>query len=247
MNRTEIEQGHWVERYLAGRLSETETRRFEAYWIEHPALISDLEAGSRLKSGLAGLRERGELAGLLRPSWWSGRLRLLALAASVAVVAVGAALWVGGRDTAGALLAATPSALSPFEGSPLARGRVQTIMRLRSATSFDAVITLPDSPQAIELRVLPDVDAAAPSAESSDGARRGYAITLVREDDAPGVGPAPRAEPVLADAEGFASIYVDSRRLAPGRYQLQIQPVGAADGAHDSRFRIDVRRGDPQA
>jgi hypothetical protein len=246
MNRTQIEHEHWIERYLAGRLSETETRRFEAYWIEHPELIRDIEAGARLKSGLAGLRESGELAALLRPPWWAGRLRLLALAASVAVVAIGAALWNGGRDAAGALLAAAPSALNPFAGAPLARGHVQTIMRLRSAAAVDAVVVLPDSPQALELRVLPDVDVDAPPG-AAGRAPRAYAITLLREDRAAGRDAAARAAPVLADADGFASVYVDSRLLAPGRYLLLIRPAGDAAGPRETRFRIDVRRGEPSA
>ena len=66
MNRIEIDNDHLIERYLDGRLSETESRRFEAYWIENPDLIRDLERGARLKSGLAGLRESGELPSLMR-------------------------------------------------------------------------------------------------------------------------------------------------------------------------------------
>ena len=66
MNRIEIDNDHLIERYLDGRLSETESRRFEAYWIENPDLIRDLERGARLKSGLAGLRDRvGALGGSL--------------------------------------------------------------------------------------------------------------------------------------------------------------------------------------
>ena len=61
MNRIEINSDHWVERYLAGRLSDPEARRLEAYWIENPELIDDMERGARLKAGLADLHERREL------------------------------------------------------------------------------------------------------------------------------------------------------------------------------------------
>ena len=64
MNRIDIERDHWVERYLAGRLSDAEQRRFEAYWAENPGLVRDLEASAQLQSGLAMLRERGVAATL---------------------------------------------------------------------------------------------------------------------------------------------------------------------------------------
>ena len=240
MNRLEIDNDHWVERYLAGRLSETESRRFEAYWIEHPELIRDLERGARLKSGLAGLRESGELPSLMRTSWWPGRFRLLVMAASVAVVAIGAALWNGSRSTAGAMLAATPSALPRFGGSVLPRGTAHSILRLRRASTVDAVVALPGRPQALELRVLPELEAAA--AATAEGPRDGrtYTVSLTLEAQA-GRAPEPlRTGPLVAAADGFVSMFVDSRALQPGRYRLQLVPDGAGAEAAGPGFLIDV-------
>jgi hypothetical protein len=243
MNRIEIDSNHWVERYLAGRLTETESRRFEAYWIENPDLIRDLERGARLKAGLAALRESGELRSAMRTSWWPGRLRLLVLAASVAVVAIGAALWNGSRDSAGAMLAATPSALPTFAGARLPRGSVHAIMRLRSAAATDAVVILPDSPQALELRVLPELDAAGPADGAVD--TRGYVASLTRDT---GDGGAPRTLRVgnlSAAADGFVSVFVDSRALPPARYRLRLHPAGTGLQAAGPGFLIDVRASGP--
>jgi hypothetical protein len=245
MNRTEIDSDHWVERYLAGRLSETESRRFEAYWIENPDLIRDLERGARLKSGLAEMRECGELPALMRASWWPGRFRLLVLAASVAVVAIGAALWNGSRGVAGVMLAATPAALPGLDGGLLPRGSAQSILRLRRAASVDAVVALPTTPQALELRVLPELDADA--APALDGARdtRAYTATLATEGDAGGAPGLHRVDNLFAAADGFVSLFVDSRTLAPGRYRLRLEPAGSAAEAAGTGFLIDVRADAP--
>lgn len=243
MNRTEIDSDHWVERYLAGRLTETESRRFEAYWIEHPDLIRDLERSARLKSGLAGLRDSGELPSLMHASWWPGRFRLLVLAASVAVVTIGAALWNGSRGAAGVMLAATPAALPGFEGAMLPRGSVHAILRLRRASAVDAVVALPAAPQALELRVLPELDAGAAPSVGAARDTRAYTATLTPEDGAAGA-PGPwRATDLAAGADGFVSLFVDSRALAPGRYRLRLEPAGA--DAAGPGFVIDVRGGAP--
>jgi hypothetical protein len=238
MNRIEIDNGHWVERYLAGRLSETESRRFEAYWIENPELIRDLERGARLKSGLAEMRESGELPSMMRATGWPGRFRLLVLAASVAVVAIGAALWNGSRGPAGPMLASTPAALPRLAGAVLPHGSVHSILRLRRASTVDAVVTLPASPQALQLRVLPELDAAA----AVDGAQA-YTATLSREDDAGGATAPLRVANLGAAADGFVSLFVDSRALPPGRYRLRLEPSGA--GTAGPGFLIDVRTGAP--
>ncbi len=245
MNRIEIDNDHLIERYLDGRLSETESRRFEAYWIENPDLIRDLERGARLKSGLAGLRESGELPSLMRPSWWPGGLRLLALAASVVIVAIGATLWNGSRGTTGAMLAAAPSALPAFDGSVLPRGGVHAILRLRSASAVDAVVPLPTTPQALEFRVLPEFDDG--TAPAAAGARdtRPYTVSLAREHGAGRADEPLRASNLFAAADGFVSLFVDSRALPPGRYRLRLVPAGAGAAQAGPGFVIDVRANAP--
>lgn len=241
MNRIEIDSDHWVERYLAGGLSETEARRFEAYWIEHPEILRDIEQGAQMMSGLAGLRANGQLGSLLRTSWWSGRMRLLVLAASLAVVTIGVSLWNATRSDVGALLASAPTSLPDLKGSVLPRGSVHTIMRLRSAATVDAVVTLPDSPAALELRVLPELAMDAPKADRGNIEPQPFALTLTGEDNAEPAPPVTRAGPLFAAADGFVTVFIDSRTLRPARYRLRLDPVGAAQDSPG--FVIDVRRG----
>jgi hypothetical protein len=238
MNRAEIERGHWVERYLDGRLSETEARRFEAYWVENPDLIRDVEAAAQLKSGLALLRERGELAALLRPSWWPGGLRLLVLAACAVLAVAGLATWRLAQSPGAVLLAASATALPGLDGAALPRGAVSTVMRLRSATAVDAVLELPAAPSALELRVLPEESPEAPVAATR------YAVTLA-EVDAEGALREPAvADGVRVDGDGFVAVFVDSRTLRPARYRLRLVPLDATVDA-GAGFLIDVR--DPRA
>ena len=242
MNRTEIEREHWLERYLAGRLSDTEQQRFEAYWAENPGLVRELEASAQLQSGLAMLRERGELAGLMRGSWWPGRFRLLVLAASVALCAFGALAWRAAQQLpSGVALASSVASLPALRGASLPVGAVSTVMRMRSAGAVDAVVELPDSPQVIELRVLPDVDP-----ESAAPTPSQFEVTLVEEaaGDLPGATVA-RAR-IAAGVDGFLSVFLDSRTLRPARYRLNVDPIvgtAAVPGAPD--FVVDVRRAAP--
>jgi hypothetical protein len=242
MNRVEIEQGHWVERYLAGRLSDSETRRFEAYWTEHPELTRDVENCARLKTGLVELQRSGELGALRRPSWWSGRLRLMALAASVAVVAVGALAWRGTTTLApDPLLYATVAALPRLPGGgALPVGATLSLMRLRDARAVDAVVDLPAQPSALRLRVLPDVAAgpdAAPGAAGAQPVR--WSARLARIDAHGAPRERYRLEGLVAAPDGFVDLVVDTRALLPGRYQLALL---AGDPAEGGAFTIDVRR-----
>ncbi len=243
MNRIEIENDHWVERYLAGRLSESEARRFEAYWIENPDLIRDLERGAQLKSGLAALSERRQLDALVRSSWWPGGLRLLVLAASVAFVAIGTVLWNGAREGAGTLLAAAPSALPDLAGAALPRGAVLSIMRLRSSASVDAVVTLPDSPRALELRILPELAPDAPL--PAPGGSPLYSLSLTQEDPQGEPTSTSRIEGLVAARDGFVTVFVDSRTLRPARYRLRLESAGVQSAVAGSGFVLDVRSGNP--
>lgn len=258
MNRAEIERDQWVERYLAGRLSDADARQFEAYWIENPEVMRDLEACARLKGGLAGLRACGELDGLVRrSSWWPGRFRLLVLAACAVFAVVGLATWRSMESPRSLQLAAAVGALP--DHAALVAGERYTLLRLRSAASVDAVIPLPTPPAALELRVLPELAAGAVDAGAAglvDGraaAASGYVASLAPEPAVPGAPPPATLQGLRAGDDGFVALFVDSRTLAPGRYRLRIAPLGAtaspvgaeqiaaALAAAGQGFVIDVR------
>ena len=92
MDRKYIDDHHIAARYLAEQLDEAEREAFEAYYLQHPDVLRDMEAAARLKTGLAQLRDAGELVQLLKPQPWYRDQRYLA-AAAVAAIAVGVGLY----------------------------------------------------------------------------------------------------------------------------------------------------------
>jgi hypothetical protein len=90
-----IDEHDVVERYLADQLSETEREGFEAYFMEHPEVVQQMNRTARFKSALLDLNDSGRLQPLLvrKPQ----RTRAIVITA-VAAVLVGliilvATLW----------------------------------------------------------------------------------------------------------------------------------------------------------
>jgi hypothetical protein len=228
MQRSDSEAQDLMARYLAGRLSDRETAQFEAWWARNPDAIRDIDHVARLQDGLHGLRARGELEPLLRRSWWTGTLRFMAMAASVA--AVGLLAWVWQSTTHGAPLRI---AALPTDFDVLARqapAQAQYFMTLRSRDNGGTVV-LPPSPVALHWRLLPDTPAA-------DGR---YRVSLTAVADEAG---ATALATVAAD--GFVDVYADSRSLQPGQYWLALEPLAAPGqrDRHAGRFAITVSSGD---
>lgn len=224
MRQTENEAHDVIARYLSGRLSDSETARFEDWWARNPDAIQDIDRVARLQDGLHGLRERGELQPLLRRSWWTGTLRFMAMAASIA--ALGLALWLWRADAG-----MTPRiAALPVSFDELARRApttAQYFMTLRSRDNANTVV-LPAIPAALHWRLLPDQTAVGGS----------YRITLAAANaqDLNAV-----ITTVAAAPDGFVDIYVDSRSLRVGRYWLGIEAAAVAPGSNPgSRFSLDV-------
>lgn len=224
MQRSDSEAQDLIARYLAGRLSDSETAQFEAWWERNPAAIRDIDRVARLQDGLHALRGRGELEPLLRRSWWTGTLRFMAMAASVATLALLAWLWQAGAPAASLRIAALPT-----DFDVLARqvpGQAQYFMTLRSRDSGNTV-TLPAAPAALHWRLLPD-------ATSPDGR---YRVSLTPVDSDRGV----TAVAGVA-ADGFVDVYADSRTLRPGRYWLALEPATAP--GQSSRFAVLITNGE---
>lgn len=77
-----------IERYLADRLSEAEREGFEAYFLQHPEVVQQMDRTAKLKSALMDLDTEGRLQPLLAAQ--SSRRWLIALAV-LGVIAVLAA------------------------------------------------------------------------------------------------------------------------------------------------------------
>jgi hypothetical protein len=214
-------------RYLAGQLSDEEQRAYEALLLSHPEVLRELEATARLKVGLARLRERGDLDGLLQaparagPLAWLRQPAVVALAASFALAAVGVLLWRNTMPRAD-LLYSSLSALRAHSGASRSLVGHYTLLRTRS-TNAEIVFSPPPPKQALELRVLPDIE---PGAD-------GYLVQLfrVRSDGSTEQRAVASSAALQPGADAFVTLYADSGLLSVGRYQLKVSPAGAIAGA----------------
>lgn len=218
-----------AQRYLAGQLSPPEQEAYEQYFIRNPDAVRELEATARMKVGLASLRDKGQLDSLLqRAPTTSRRSALMAIAASVAVIAIVVGLWRDVRVTDGAAIVASATRLLDSSGKPLAVGATYAVMRTR-ATDYDAVVTLPEQPQALELRVLPESTAPA------------YNATLTHTVPSGAVAQPTTVSELRAGHDGFVRLFVDSSTLKPGSYELALSPSeNQTKEISTSSFRLKV-------
>jgi hypothetical protein len=218
-----------AQRYLAGQLSPPEQEAYEQYFLHNPDAVRELEATARMKVGLASLRDSGQLDSLLHAAPTpSRRAALMAMAASVAVIAIVVGLWRDFRAPDGAALVASATRLVDSSGRPLAAGAIYAVMRTR-ATDYDAVVTLPAQPQALELRVRPEWPAPA------------YDVALSRTMPGGAVVDVATVSDLQVRPDGFVNLYVDSSKLEPGLYLLGLSASrGQTSEIPTSSFRLKV-------
>src|SRR5262249_53771467 len=131
---------------------------FEAYYLEHPEMVQELEATARFKAGLICLKETGELEGLIQTKAGGTRWRYLAAAVAIATLSLGAYFALQREPKTQPLMASNLEALyRPSEHVPEIGG-TYTITRTRGRP-VDAEVAKPKAGQAIELRVLPEFKA----------------------------------------------------------------------------------------
>lgn len=221
MDRQYIDDHHIVARYLADQLPEPQREAFEAYYLEHPEMLLEIEAAARFKVGLAQLRDSGKLAALLKPTPWYTRWRYPAIAAA-AIIGIGVALFI--RTSSPPLMATDLAALDGL--STIASSHA--VLR-RRGSSFDAEVTLPSASEAIELRVLPEFTA-------TDSH---YRISLARINPDDQREQLAQIEHLSAGDDGMVTIYLNAPRIAPGDYEVAIANDATA-AEQTSRFLIRV-------
>jgi len=205
-------------RYLAGQLTEAERAAFEAELESNRVTLRELEATARFKVGLERLRETGELDAMLRPTSTLRQI-FVGIAATVALGVIALSFLLGyfkQSHSSQPILAALPAALVGAQGRALPVAAPIAVFKKRQ-DSYDAVITLPASPQAIQIRVLPQI--------GSGAARYRVSLAHLRADrslDAPA-----SVQHLSPDSDGFVTVFAAASRLIPGEYRLA---VSAEDG-----------------
>jgi hypothetical protein len=221
-------------RYLADQLSEAECAEYEARFIADPDAVAELEATARLKIGLERLRRNGELSDLIAGTGapHPNRTWMLAMAASLAAIAIGVGLWFPRTGMPSMpVLAAAATAFRDHNGHSLSVMATAPLFRTR-AERYDAVIALPGTRGAIKLRVLPSTPA--------DSARYQASLARIADDDS-------SERPVVigdlqpSAEDGFVDVYADSSLLAPGRYRLILtREAGGTASSESDTFVIKV-------
>ncbi len=224
MDRQYIDEQHIVARYLADQLSDAELEAFEAYYLEHPEILREIEATARFKAGLAQLQTSGELAALLKPRPWYAQWRYLTVAAIV-IVLVAVALYL--RTPTPPFIVADLSAL----GHSTTVASSHTVLR-RRGSSFDAEVTLPGPGKAVELRVLPEF--AAPDSR--------YRIVLSRIDADHDKERLTQIEHLSTNDDGMVTLYLAGPTVAPGDYEITIASDAPTGSSQTSTFLIRVSR-----
>ena len=206
-----------IERYLAGQLSDPEADALERDLEAHPELAREVEQIARMKTGLAVLERRGELAKLLaQPVAPPKRRAAWVAAAATVVLALGILVFRQAETPAPAtLLAASLDALSSHSDSPIPLRSSVALARARGI-GLDADLTSTGkSPGAAEL-------------ELATGAAAGttYAIELLAVDSA-GARSVAKVPTAATDAAGAVHVFVSLNALPPGPYLLRLTPADA--------------------
>lgn len=214
---TEISQGDHdlIRRYLAGGLTDEEEIVLETRIVRDAAFRTELELSAALKQGMRELDSRGEIDGILggaRPAW---RHPAIAVAASVALLAI-------------AGLSVLYVVDSPRPGDPAAKTVSLYLERTRGVPTDDTVNwTLGAAPTRLELHL--DVGA-------SPAPR--YRVEIWREDKD---GTAPLMKSVEStSAEGHVVVAFDDSLLAPGLFEVRLTPLPESIAAEVTRYHLRV-------
>jgi hypothetical protein len=202
-------------------MDDAEVAEFEADMVDRPELAADVDVRQRIKAGLGLLEERNELAALIGKPSPSQLPRWLALAASVALVAI-SLWWFQRGEPASPLLASR-------EGTAAVSIPSIILAATRGESAPPKIGVRPDS-ELIELRALVDAENSAV-----------VEARLQRLQDA-GAQDLGRVS-AHVDSEGFLTVWLRVRGLEHGHYQLLIGTDGKPDAAQAFRFDVSSAQG----
>lgn len=223
MDPTQIDAEHTIERYLAGRMTSSQSEAFEQYVSEHPDIRGQLEETLKFREGLARLRDRGELDELLRRP---PHRRWLAYAAAAAVAIVAIGLWL--RSPELPVLARSPAELALQRHGHPGILATQVLARTRG-TAEVTTVQLPSDPGLIELRMVPSV--------LRSGTR--YRVRLNRLNGPSGRTDFGLLEGVPQGTDGYVTIYIDRAPLIAGDYEVSLSGTGSdGEAVEGDRFLV---------
>jgi hypothetical protein len=200
-----------IREYVAGRLTDPDSRAFEDRLVSDPSLVTDMEDSLRLREGFEMLREQHALESLLQPSRRPAWFWPVAVAATV-VVAIGVFLWTRPLDSQMPVVGGSTAAFLAANGSQLPVSARYSFASMRREASVP-VLSLP-SGGLIALRVLPG--------SAADG--RAFRAELVEVKNERGRELVGTLMGLVRGADGFVTVYAAASRLRAGRYELRISP-----------------------
>jgi hypothetical protein len=218
-----------AERYVSGRMDETEERQFEEeVLMQRPDVAADVDVRHRIRLGLQALEERGELAALMeRPPHRTGWHFAVAACALLAVGAAIAYWQLAG--TARLAMSGTLAALKGGASQPISGSYIFASTRSRAQGQ---VITVARDAGAIRVRVvqesgLPQDFVGSLAAVSAAGAEKLVAGRV----------------PLVSGGNGLVEVFLDPRELESGKYVLRLAPESGGGGeAEEFPFTLNVTR-----
>jgi len=231
ITRQYVDDNDLVARYLADKLPAREREEFEAFVINDPELLRELDRTAQFKSGLMSLQRSGKLQTLVKGKPWWHRSGPIALAASLILVVAGATLLLRRTEGPKPIIAASARVLATQKGIQAISGPY-SIQRTRSS-SYDATITYPANGAPIALRIKPEAVASP--------ARYRIALSIFSGDN--------RAQPVATvsnlepETDGFIPVYLNSAAITPAVYELKISGDAGTSGENtESSFLVEIIR-----
>ncbi len=215
-----------AERYVAGRLNDEETERFEAEMVERPELAADVATRQRIKAGLALLEERNELAPLLESDRARSGYRRWGIAAVIAAV-VGPGGWIALQSSmtagTGVLLAS-----NQLDGRPVTDTFIFALTRSQPDTP---TVVVHDDTGLVHIQLL--------VAELRGDVR----VTLERKRA--GSPDEPISDPIAVSASenGLIDMYLNLAKLESGAYELELSDADSATQRFG--FALDFALGTP--
>jgi hypothetical protein len=227
ITRPHLEDPETAVRYLADKLSNAEREAFEEYYLAHPKVVEEMELDAKFKAGLICIRDANELDRLATVSKRPWGMAPLAIAASLLVAVI--TTLVFRYVVPEVVLASSIAALRHPLGSQPAVAATYTLVPTRAGL-YHAEIPLPNSPQAIRLQVVLDIEPPIPPLEVT--------LTAVADN-------ASRTDLVVlrqlrADENGIITLYLNSAAVRPGTYELSVSREPKSTGIAESTFDLKV-------